>query len=495
MISNVPSENSSFNAQQPEISFATSNKGNPLIICDNYLFRCNKTTISKKYWICTEKGCSVYIHTNVNKELISISGNHNHSANPDQLEAKILRDKMKERILTETTPITKIYDEEIVKAKLSKAAAVILPTVIEYRSNMSKARRKITPVIPSSVIFDIPESYQQTLSNERFLLVDLFMTRGKDRILVFSSDQQLELLFESETIFMDGTFDTTPPNFKQVYLIHAQKFGQGLPVAFCLLPNKRGKTYTELIEQLKEKANTMGKQFKPKRIITDYEPTLLPVVGQEFPTAVHSGCMFHFNQAIHRKITDLGLANDYLHNGSIRDQCRQLMALSLMPITEIDNQFQRLQTIMATSLSDLLVYFQHQWMHGVVPMHMWNFHHVKHRTNNTSEGKNSLIFNLPHLEALSRIIRILAYNLRFATRLARKHPNIWSFIQLIKSEHVRFQHISIQLDAGASAPKQSKKTTAFQMKVNVLHDRFLKKEITTKELLSGLSLLIGNKKK
>ncbi|CAF4578278.1 unnamed protein product, partial [Rotaria socialis] len=25
---------------------------------------------------------------------------------------------------------------------------------------------------------------------------------------------------------MDGTFDTTPPNFKQVYLIHAQKFGQ-----------------------------------------------------------------------------------------------------------------------------------------------------------------------------------------------------------------------------------------------------------------------------
>ncbi|CAF4941082.1 unnamed protein product, partial [Rotaria socialis] len=157
----------------------------------------------------------------------------------------------------------------------------------------------------------------------------------------------------------------------------------------------------------------------------------------------------------------------------IRDQCRQLMALSLMPITEIDNQFQRLQTIMATSLSDLLVYFQHQWMYGVVPMHMWNFHNVKHRTNNTSE----------------------AYNLRFATRLARKHPNIWSFIQLIKSEHVRFQHISIQLDAGASAPKQSKKTTAFQMKVNVLHDRFLKKEITTKELLSGLSLLIGNKKK
>ncbi|CAF1602732.1 unnamed protein product [Rotaria magnacalcarata] len=120
---------------------------------------------------------------------------------------------------------------------------------------MREAHRKITPVIPSSVIFDIPEWYQQTFSSERFLLVDFFMTHGKDRVLVCSSDQHLELLFESETIFMDGAFDTTPTNFKQ------------------------------------------------------------------FSMAVLYGCMFHLNQTIHRIITDLDLANDYLHNGSIRDRC------------------------------------------------------------------------------------------------------------------------------------------------------------------------------
>ena len=81
-------------------------------------------------------------------------------------------------------------------------------------------------------------------------------------------------------------------------------------------------------------------------------------------------------------------------------------------------------------------------------------------------------------------------NLRFATRLSKKHPNIWSFIQLIQSEH-----ISVQLNAGASAPKQSTKTTAFQMRFDTLHSRFLKKEISANELLSGLSLLIGKKKK
>ncbi|CAF3977882.1 unnamed protein product [Rotaria sp. Silwood1] len=171
-------------------------------------------------------------------------------------------------------------------------------------------------------------------------------------------------------------------------------FVAGLPTAFWLLPNKRSRTYTELFERLKDQASIMGKQFNPQRIVTDYEPGLLPVVQQEFPLAIHSGCMFHFNQAIHRQIKDLGLASDYLHDATIRDQCRQLMALSLMPMDQVDNQFQRLQSIMSTSLSDLLLYFKHQWMYGVVPIQMWNFYSVDHRTNNTSESElQSSIFD------------------------------------------------------------------------------------------------------
>ena len=52
-------------------------------------------------------------------------------------------------------------------------------------------------------------------------------------------------------------------------------------MAFCLLPNKRGRTYTELFERLKDEASSSGKQFNPKCIITDYEPALLPIVEQE----------------------------------------------------------------------------------------------------------------------------------------------------------------------------------------------------------------------
>jgi hypothetical protein len=40
---------------------------------------------------------------------------------------------------------------------------------------------------------------------------------------------------------------------------------------------------------------------------------------------------------------------------------------------------------------------------------------------------------------------------------------MWSCIQLNQSAHVHFQHISITIVAGASAPKQPTKTKAFQL--------------------------------
>ena len=94
-------------------------------------------------------------------------------------------------------------------------------------SNMSKARREKTPVMPTSCVFDIPTFYQETLSQKQFLLMDFFLKRGKDRVIVYATAQQLQLLFDSEVIFFDGTFGTARTGFEQVFLIHIQLFRQG----------------------------------------------------------------------------------------------------------------------------------------------------------------------------------------------------------------------------------------------------------------------------
>jgi hypothetical protein len=46
---------------------------------------------------------------------------------------------------------------------------------------------------------------------------------------------------------------------------------------------------------------------------------------------------------------------------------------------------------------------------------------------------------------------------------------------LIQSEHVRFEYISIQLDAGASSPQQSTKIKAFQKRLYQVYHRLKRK--------------------
>ncbi|CAF2678574.1 unnamed protein product [Rotaria sp. Silwood2] len=58
----------------------------------------------------------------------------------------------------------------------------------------------------------------------------------------------------------------------------------------------------------------------------------------------------------------------------------------------------------------------------------------------------------------------------YGAPLSRKHLTILRFIQLIKSEHVRFEHISTQLDADASVPQQLKEAKVVQVRLDTLHD-------------------------
>ena len=204
--------------------------------------------------------------------------------------------------------------------------------------------------------------------------------------------------------------------------------------------------------------------------------------------------MFHFMQCINRKIIKLGLSAEYSEVSSTREQVKQLMGLCLMPISEVERQFKRIQSISSSSLDDLFTYFDRQWINGNIALSMWNFHELEHRTNNVSEGnkKNTDL----EIETLMFVFSFIkAYNRRFGTRIMKKHPNIWTFIQMIQGENARCEHLIIQLGTGASSSKQLKQTTMFQRRFVTLRARFANYEINSKQLLDGLGLLLGRFKK
>ena len=95
---------------------------------------------------------------------------------------------------------------------------------------------------------------------------------------------------------------------------------------FCLLPGKRGDTYTALYRQIKVEAAQQNLNIEWKRVrlptriqgeslliqcITDYESGVLSTFAPEFPGCEHSTCYFHFCQSCLRWVRKKGFQNDY----------------------------------------------------------------------------------------------------------------------------------------------------------------------------------------
>ncbi|CAF4946425.1 unnamed protein product [Rotaria sp. Silwood1] len=199
---------SSLDENQPpssNISFIQSQKGKPLLISDKYIFKLNKTTTTAKYWICTFNACSAKIHTNINDQFLKIIREDCHPQESENIDVRDFREKVKQRVKHETTAIPRIYDEECEKAMLSTAAIAALPSEREINNAFNKARRTITPTIPTTQFFDIPDPYSKTLRNNIFLILDKMITR-RQRIILFGTSQQLKMFFTAETILIYMTY-------------------------------------------------------------------------------------------------------------------------------------------------------------------------------------------------------------------------------------------------------------------------------------------------
>ncbi|CAF3799989.1 unnamed protein product [Rotaria sp. Silwood1] len=222
MTTTAPFSSNENEPSSSSVSFIQSQKGKPMLELNNCIFKLNKTTTSTKYWICTFDECLVKAHTNTNDKLIKMIGEHCHLQESEKIDIRAFREKVKQRVIDETTPIPRIYDEECAKTTLSTAAIAVLPSEREINSAFNKARRAVTP---TTQLFDIPDPFSSTLRNDNFIVLDKMITR-RQRIILFGTVEQLKMLFSSDVVLMDGTFSSCPVMFDQVYTLHSIKFEQ-----------------------------------------------------------------------------------------------------------------------------------------------------------------------------------------------------------------------------------------------------------------------------
>ena len=113
---------------------------------------------------------------------------------------------------------------------------------------------------------DIPEEFKFTTHGKQFHLFD--KEKGSiDRMLIFSTSTNLELLSRSKLWLAGGTFKTVLQIFYQLYTIHAVSNGRVFPCVYALLSDMKEETYNTLFLQLK----TLKISLNPSHISVDFE--------------------------------------------------------------------------------------------------------------------------------------------------------------------------------------------------------------------------------
>ena len=196
-----------------------------MIIDGNYLYTFQKDLINNvQSWECHLRRrhfCKARVKVLINDQIIERVNQHTHAPNSTKVQTTKIRVAMKRRAETTIDVPQRILSEGLAQA--TPAVAVNLPRIPHIRRAIRRHRKNegdpANPVDRASIPI-IPNEFTTTDRGDRFLLYDSGVGDA-NRIILFATDQAINLLSTSDNWFGDGTFDVSPDIFYQVYTIHA----------------------------------------------------------------------------------------------------------------------------------------------------------------------------------------------------------------------------------------------------------------------------------
>ena len=445
-----------------------SSKNKQLLEHDGFVYRFDKPISGgrKKSWRCMKKGCLGRLHTDSSDGSPVSVGTHDHSADPLQTQQYKFRSDLRSESARTTRPIPAIYDGQVASAAASGLRALPHLPYKHVKSSMYRSRNKLIPPLPAdtiSVPTPLPQAFSETSANQRFLLFQL----QNNAAICFATDESLSLLERSPEWYMDGTFDSAPSPFGQLFTVHVFFGDKQLPAVFVLMESKSAQLYNDVFSELILQAAMKGVTLRPTTVVSDFETGLLTSVKQVFPAAKHRGCYFHFCQAVIRNLGRHSVRELYMTDADFNLYVRKLLALAFLPpaIVRI-NSGPIISHIVRTwpSARPFVTYFSRQWF-DQCPPHFWSVYGIQRRTNNDLES----------------------WHMRFNRRVGRYHPNLWQFISFLKEEQAVVDSARTQLLQGHVIHRTNKKYARLNERLEKLSTEYRAGTRTADELLLGVA--------
>ncbi|XP_071093077.1 uncharacterized protein [Haliotis cracherodii] len=208
-----------------KVEYLTSRRGSEQLILDGYIYNRNR----ERHLRCVVKTCNGKC-TTVGDFLCNQS-EHNHP--PEDKTRVNFVSNLRKRAREETTQMQALYEEQVTQADEAN-----IPAMPSFQSVKSALYRRYIPAFPRSRSavqpVDIEEKWSETTDGRPFLL---FSDGDDDKILAFSTAEQIQAPQEADTLYVDGTFTACPGLWDQVYIIHARVGPNTFPLVFALLPD------------------------------------------------------------------------------------------------------------------------------------------------------------------------------------------------------------------------------------------------------------------
>lgn len=275
------------------MEFSQTERGKRLVIKDGYQYVLQKVLANndKSYeCILRRKGeCKAKIKLTAEDVFSEELNEHTHPPSQTNVEVRKVKASVKERANNCNDTSQQILGDKL--QDVSEAAAVNLPAINNMRRNIRRQRQEhnVQPIPQRrEEIPVLPNGYQITNRGDRFLLHDSGVG-DVNRIIVFATDDAIQLLGTSNHWFMDGTFKLCPEIFFQIYTVHALINNKTFPCVFALLPNKTEATYNRLMIEILNAVRDVGND--PDDILVDFERASINAVKNQI-NQIEVGSLF-----------------------------------------------------------------------------------------------------------------------------------------------------------------------------------------------------------
>lgn len=282
----------------------------------------------------------VTLYPNQIPKIEPLSGEH--SCTPKGTVFRDIEEETKIRDLMQITrehhsiqPLTS--EAQILSYLLSEATKLERPPKIP--ENLPRTLYK--EFYPHNLV--IPDFVEQILSitkqnSENFLKYIAFYP---EPIIIFGYDRSVSICHSATKLFLDGTFKIVPRQFDDkgqllTLMVLDQTTNEYIPVVHILMKSRTAEAYTTAFSAL---ISIIGfNNFKT--VYVDFEIALYKSIKLFCPNAKVTGCLFHYRQALIRKIKEL-----YPKQEIPKEIFTLYQIYSSLPFVEKDSFYQILKLI------------------------------------------------------------------------------------------------------------------------------------------------------